>query len=183
MKYIKTFEKVTEQSGGNIGEFQSDEILFENNKIRLFYQSPNYEFCLIYKLNGVAMRILSAIPGIAELIRDGAEIELSDEKIKNIKIRKKDIKEEIRSLTLNDEKIKNIKRFRTGYIKRFLDDSINKNIPDEEYINLNSKYYPIILDAIKKSKKVGDLIDIFKIIYTELTEDAKYLYKVNKYNI
>lgn len=183
MKYIKTFERSIEQSGGNIGEFESDKILFDNDKIRLFYQSPNNDFCLIYKFKNVAMRILSAIPGIAELIRDEADIELSDDKIKNIKIRKKDIDEEIRSLTFNDEKIKNIKKFKTGYVKYFLDSYINKNIPDEEYIELNLKYYPIILDAIKTSKKVSDLINGFKIIMPKLTEDAMFLYKKNKYNI
>jgi hypothetical protein len=129
------------------------------------------------------VRVLSAIPGIAELIRDEFDIELSDEKIKNIKIRKKDIDDEIRSLTLNDDKINNIKKYKTGYVKYFLDSSIYKNIPDEEYINLNLKYYPIILDAIKKSKNVGDLINNFKIIMPKLTEDAMYLYKKNKYNI
>lgn len=183
MKYIKTFERTIEQSGGNISSFQSDDTLFENDKIRLSYLSPNNDFCLIYKRYKVEMRILSAIPGIAELIRDEADIELSDEKIKNIKIRKKDIDDEIRSLTLNDDKINNIKKYKTGYIKHFLDTYINKNIPDDDYMNLNLKYYPIILDAIKKSKIVGDLIDNFKIILPKLTEDAMFFYKKNKYNI
>jgi amino acid permease len=58
-------------------------LFLENDKIKIIYQKPNDVFWLIYKFNNVAMRILSTIPAIVELLRDNAENELSDDKLKS----------------------------------------------------------------------------------------------------
>ena len=62
------------------------------------------------------------------------------------------------------------------------DDSITE-IPIKVYMNLTFQYYPIIEDAIKNSKTLGDIIDKFTIIYKNIQEDLKTQIVANKYNI
>jgi len=172
MKYIKTYEKV---------KSESNEFLFDCAKFRLIH-SDNDSFSILLKHGNIIMREFGAIPGMAELIRDNAK-EITDHNLRKIKIRPKDINEEIKSLTLDEEKIKNIKQFRTGYMKHFLEESVRKSLTVNTYMDLVFKYYPIIIDAIKKSKTLGDLIDNFLIIYPQLKQDTKNFSRLRKYNI
>jgi hypothetical protein len=172
MKYIKSFEKV---------KSESDDSLFDCVKFRIIH-SNNDSFSMQLKHGNLIMREFSAIPGMAELIRDDAK-EIINPNLRKIKIRPKDINEEIKALTLDEEKIKNIKQFRTGYMKHFLEETVRRSLTEDTYMDLVFKYYPIILDAIKKSKTLGDLIDNFLIIYPQLKHDTKEFSRLRKYNI
>lgn len=170
MKYIKKFETK-----------KSEEILFDCDKFRIIY-SKNNSFSMLLKSGNVIMREFSAIPAMAELIRDDAK-EIIDPNLRKIKIRQKDINEEIDAITLDEKKINNIKQFRTGYMKHFLEQSVRISLTEDTYMDLIFKYHPIILDIIKKSKTLGDLIDNFLIIYPQLKQDTKEFATLRKYNI
>ena len=135
---------------------------------------------------------MSAIFAMADLIRTKSKY-LTVKKLRNIKITDNRREQDIEFLDLYDVRVKNIEKYRTSQINNFLskpdnenflmeDDSITE-IPIKVYMNLTFQYYPIIEDAIKNSKTLGDIIDKFTIIYKNIQEDLKTQIVANKYNI
>jgi hypothetical protein len=78
----------------------------------------------------------------------------------------------------------NIRKYRSGEIGFFIDTDFNKSeIPIDVYMELTEKYFPMIIDAIAKSKTLGDIIDNFTIIYNKLIPDVNLFMNMNKYNL
>jgi hypothetical protein len=168
MKYLKTYEK---QALETI-------ILYEAPKFLITY-NENDCFTYVYKTIGEK----SAILAMADLIRRESKY-LNDEKLRNIEIRKKDIEFEDDLDDLSAERIKNIKEYRSSRINHFINNkNIIRTIPTSAYIDLTIKYYPIISNAIKESKTLGDVIDKFKIIYEKFNKSIELYINVGKYNI
>jgi len=177
MKYIKKFEL-------DIGVW--DNVLYKNSEFCIIINSVDV---LCFRTNRGDQT--SAIFGMARLIRDsnsGNAIILSDEELRQIKLRRKDIESEINRLKLIDINVppasmhaKSIRFFRSSAINNF--STLVENIPNDAYMELTYKYYPILLEVIKKSKTLGDIIDYFTIIYKQLTSDINLYVNVNKYNL
>jgi len=167
MKYIKTFENRTR-------------ILYKNDDFRISI-SENNSFNYESRMNS-----LSAIFAMAALVCDNSKY-LSDQKLRAVKIRDIDIISDLKNFELYDEKIDNIKKYHTSLINGFLDGMHNrdyiKSIPDNVYMEMTYKYYPIMAEAIEKSMTLGDVIDNFKIIYNDIVPEMKYKIELNKYNL
>ena len=110
-------------------------------------------------------------------------------------------------ISLNDIKLRNIilteeekefvlGSFSPGYYEnrfKYYSSAINnfisktkkeiEEIPKNAYIELSEKYYPILLDIIKNSKTLGDIIDNFKIVYKNISQDLPFFITASKYNI
>lgn len=168
MKYLKTYES------------QSKEIV-------LLYDGLNFN--IVYNGNDILVYVnfmveKSAIFAMADLIRNES-IHLNDKNLRNIKLRGKDIEYNVESLdNLYDQKIINLKYYRTSIINHFIEDkNIIKTMSDKAYIDLTIKYYPIISNAIKESKTLGDIIDKFKIISDDFNKNLQLYIDISKYNI
>ena len=71
-----------------------------------------------------------------------------------------------------------------GVLRYFLDRQTNNNIPPDVYMELILKYNPLVENAIRNVKTLGDVIDNFKIIYKQLEEEPIDMYiAANKYNL
>ena len=172
MKYIKKLECFTE-SKTYIKTFEFG----HDPSMNPLYQNKDFEITqkLSYKNWQMSM---SAIFAMSDLIRTKSKY-LTVKKLRNIKITDNRREQDIEFLDLYDVRVKNIEKYRTSQINNFLskpdnenflmeDDFIN-NIPNIVYMNLTFQYYPIIEDAIKNSKTLGDIIDKFTIIYKDIS--------------
>lgn len=182
--------KIYELSIEHLGE--KDIVLYKNKDFRIAINSNNY-FTYDSKRTST-----SGIMQMADLISKKSKY-LNDQDLRNVKISQKYIDVEIEYLNLYSEKIKNIKRFHTSSLNKFLNcfpsaydensiklmEPINGvlEVPINAYMKLTFKYYPIIADAIKKSKNLGDIIDRFTIIYDDLCEDLPLYVEMSNYNL
>lgn len=155
-------------------------VLYENDDFRIAISdnnSFNYES---------RMRSLSAIFAMSDLVSTNSKY-LSDENLRSVKIRKQDIISDIKNFNFSAEKIFNIKKYHSSLINGFFGRNHNldyiKSIPDNVYMEMTYKYYPIMEEAIKKSETLGDVIDNFKIIYNDIVPEMKYKIELNKYNL
>lgn len=155
-------------------------VLYENDDFRIAISdnnSFNYES---------RMRSLSAIFAMSDLVSTNSKY-LSDENLRAVKIRKQDIISDIKNFNFNAEKIFNIKKHHSSLINGFFGRNHNrdyiKSIPDDVYMEMTYKYYPIMEEAIKNSETLGDVIDNFKIIYNDIVPEMKYKIELNKYNL
>lgn len=166
MKYIKKYEK------------KRDKVLFSSDDFRIVKQGEND--CLSYYSMFLAA---SAIIMMAELVYDKSK-HINDEKLRNIPIREIDIEKQLGTFDNMERRIPLLKEYKNGEINRFTNDDTLKSLPDDVYVDLCVEYYPIIIDAIKKSKTLGDVIDNFKPIVEEINEiDFEMLVNVSKYNM
>jgi hypothetical protein len=168
MKYLKTFEKFTPRT-----------ILYECNDFTIEYNS-NDAFCATTK-NGQ----LGAIPYMTDLIRKNSKY-LKNPKLRDVIVRSRDIASELDYLDLYPEKIKNIENFRSGPMRHFWGGEYNKNLPIDTFMELTLKYTPIIADAIKDVKTLGDVIDNYQVVYDQLHSELEPLeiyIDAKKYNL
>ena len=170
MKYLKYFER-------------RELVLYKNDDFRICYSS-NDTFSYISKVKD--SYAISAIP---ELIKSNSKY-LSDDGLRNIVLRDKDINAELEFLRLYPDKIKNIEKFHSGMLSGFLRGDrpmsmvvYKDGISDNVYMNLTFKYYPLLEDVVKNSKTMGDIIDGFTIIYEQLMKDLPLEISKEKYNI
>lgn len=179
MKYLKKFETK-----------KSEEILFDCDKFRIIY-SKNNSFSMLLKSGNVIMREFSAIPAMAELIRDDAK-EIIDPNLRKIKIRQKDINEEIDAITLYEKKINNIKQFRTGYMKHFLEQSVRISLTEDTYMDVDDEIDThrqderykkdfTITQSLRDFKKFHS--DLKKVVKKMQSKEFKIKQKASKYNI
>jgi len=167
MKYLKTYEKK-----------KYDKTLFSCDYFRIVKQGEND--CLSYYSIYLAA---SAIIMMSELVYDKSK-HINDEKLRNIPIREKDIRNQLGTFDDMERRIPFLKEYKNGEINRFTNIDTLKSLPDNVYADLCVEYYPIIINAIKKSKTLGDVIDNFKPIVKEINEiDFEMLVNVNKYNM
>lgn len=167
MKYIKKYEKAKDKTIYSSSDFN---IMIQSNGA--FSYNSKYISC-------------PAIFGMAILISEKSPF-IYDPKLREIIIPKDKLEYELNNINLETpQKRKNIREYRSGVIKYFITMNIVelKKIPEEVYMILTEKYYPIIYDAISESETLGDIIDNFKIIHKNLIKDLKYHLTVNKYNI
>ncbi len=186
-------------------ESKKDIILYKNEDFSILINSNN-SFTFESKTTS-----MSGILAMAKLINLSQQKEefvqfivkstnyLNDQNLRNVNLPKKAIEEEIYYLTLTEIKTNNIKYYKTSAINGFLNYnpkredkdiiklnlSINniKEIPINAYMELTFKYYPLILNAVKNSKTLGDIIDKFKIIYIDLIEDLPIYVNMSNYNL
>ena len=169
MKYIKEYEK-------NINKFPH---IYDNIDF-FIYINPNGYFT--YHSDKPYCES-SPIFEMADLIRKKSEY-LSDKKLRNIILpieRKKNDLETLKNY--KNENRRNIINNRSSHLDYFLGKEINENIPIDIYIELIDKYYPKIIKIIKKSNTIGDIIDEFETIYTEIMSDVQLKVSANKYNL
>jgi hypothetical protein len=168
MKYLKSYEK-------HLSNFK---VLYRCPKFGIIYNN-NDSFSYVS-----TMTEKSAIFAMTDLI-ENKSMYLNDDKLRNIKLRKKDIEFETEQLdNLYNQKIENYKFFRSSNINHFIDDKkIIKNMSENAYINITFKLYPIISKAIKESKTIGDIIDKFKIISDEINKNLPLYIDISIYNI
>jgi len=157
---------------------------FESKEIILY---KNDDFVIRYCVNNILSYSSKftdsyAIPAIPELIRKKSKY-LSDEKLRDIKLRDKDIKDYNSAYFDHYLKyIENIKKFHSGILSGFFGKEV-PTIPDDVYITLTLKYYPLLKNVVKNSKTIGDIIDGFTPIYKQLMMDLPLEITANKYNI
>jgi len=168
MKYLKTYEEITD-----------DVILY---KCSDFVIAINKHGIFEYYDDDMSQ---NAIVSMADLIITNSKY-LNDNKLRDIELEDRFI-EYITTNSLDDlygQKIENIKLYRTSEINSFLKDKNGiTSIPEDAYINITIKYYPIISNAIKESKTLGDIIDRFRIIVDELDNNLPMYLDINKYNL
>jgi len=125
----------------------------------------------------------SAILYMADLISNNSKY-LKDTKLRDVIVRSED--SQLDYLTLYHEQIKNIKTFRSGVMKHFWGNEYNEKLPIDIFMKLTLKYTPIIADATKNAKTLGDIIDnylvVYKLLHNELEPIEIYI-DANKYNL
>jgi len=115
-----------------------------------------------------------------------------------------DIEEIIRELTIDPHnpegmiKLLDLEHSRNSYINNFFPDKEHKldrrngepasvksleSLSNDNYRLLVLKYYPKLIEAIKQSKTLGDIIDKFTIIYEEIKSDVEFYLTAIKYNL
>ena len=166
MKYIKRFESK-----------KDDKILYDNSEFKVFLSGG-------LLISNSTYLSTSAIFGLIVLIKYNSEI-LNDNNLRDIKVPETDKDFIIDTLSLDDDKIANLLKFRSGAIRHFLDMDLktSKELNVEVYKMIILKYYPIIKSIIKLSETLGDVIDEFKKINNEISDELPLLINSNKYNL
>ena len=171
--------------------------LFEAFKKRnIVYKGPdyvieyneNFVFCLT-----TSNSTCDAIIGMADLIRMKKE---DNPELREVPIRKDDITYQLEELDLGKAlfpgtqskygRYENIRNFRSGVMRHFWGYEYSKALPIDLFMEFTEKYYPIIADAIRDVKTLGDVIDKFKIIYTEIMsqlEPIDFYKDIKNYNL
>jgi len=185
MKYLKIFEKYTTKSyieksqKSNAEKHKYPIIIYKNDEFRIDCRKDGF------KGYGDNMTGKYAISSIIDLVGKNSKY-LDDPEFRNIEIVKKDREMNLDLLKLYPEKIENLRKNYTSQINGFLsneDKNEIKKIPDNVYIKLTLKYYPILEKVIEESNIYGEIIDKYKIIYKELMDELKKDLAFNKYNI
>lgn len=169
MKHLKKFEEKIEEE---------DIILYRNDEFTISMNNNNSNMTFF-----TSFYSKSPIYGMMDLIRNKSKY-LNDNKLREIEITEKEI--EFALLSLNpkffDNRINNRSSVINGFIDNYTHDEI-KEIQEKAYIELNNKYLPIIKDVIIDSKKLGDIIDKFKVVYKQINDDLPFYVTTAKYNV
>jgi len=171
MKYLKTFEKQKEKE-------KEDIILYKNEDFTI---TVNDKGNMTY-FNDYMSK--SPIYGIMFEIKNKSKY-LNDTELRDIKITESE--KYFAILSLDPKYESNRVKYHSSIINNFLIRNGNKielsDISDKAYTALNERYFPMIEDIIKKSETIGDLIDYFKVLYDEITENLPTYLATSKFNI
>ena len=165
MKYLKSYEKKY-----NKIIYKNDEFNIESSDETLFFNSR-------------LLASSTAILCMAMLINNKSSY-LNDPELRKIQLNDKHKEYTLNILKLNDQKLQNIVEAKGGQIRYFLGPKFTSSLPDFIIKDLTLKYYPLIIKAVINSKTIGDIIDNFKIIFNEISnEDFEMRKNANKYNL
>ena len=166
-------------------------VLYKNDEFSININSNNY---FTYDSNVVSS---SGILYMMKLVSKNSKY-LNDEELRNIELREKDIDDDIYYLYLNDAKINNIRTHKTGVLNYFFDKKRDDNKYEvnfikpingvykmniDLYMELTFMYNTKVINAIRKSKTLGDIIDNFKIIYNDFYEKLPMYVNMSTYNL
>jgi len=158
----------------------NNEVLLYKNDDFIIYNNSND--CFSYHTEEPYTE-MSPIYAIGKLLRDKS-IHLSDPKLREIEIPAKRKESDLGCLDnyKNYNRI-NIINNQNGEINCFFDYDFIDDVPSKIYMKLVDKYYPILIDIIKKSNTLGDIIDYHTVVYQNITADIDFELSVSKYNL